>query len=345
MSPLDQPNPTSEWQPLEDEKLKAKKSKWILISVVIVVLGVAGFLYYYFFIKQQKPTSTVNSSDQTADWPQYENKIYGYSIKYKKDWQVDDSNDADVKFLSRQTGDPTLAIPQKTYFEIKSSASSSSSYNDWFTELSLKGSKSEDFLIGGKDGKSLTLTSKKQVFLIADSIRYQIIQNDLSDSEFLQAAKSFALIARKTSTPSKTTPTDVVLGQTYTNETYHYLIKYPSDWIVNSGSSTSPILDEEDFRNMDTDVTLFYVKVTTRSLTDEISAYKASLNGESITKESNVTVSQISGTKIVSSKDSLENTATFLVKNNRTYVLWGKSADSLYKLYYDQMITSMEFTT
>jgi hypothetical protein len=345
LSPLDQPDPTSDWQPLEKEKERSKKLRWLMISIAVAVVVVIGFLYYYISLKKGAASSSITTADQTADWKIYENKVYGYSIKYDKTWQLSDEDDADVKFLSEQNPDPTLAGPQKVILEIKSSSAPSASYDDWFNELSLKSSKSQSILVGGKDGKEIIQGKITQIFLIADSMRYQIIQQDVTTEDFLKAVKTFSLIVQSEPKPPSSFSKEVVLAQTYTNETYHYIIKYPPNWVVSPASNNpSAVLDEEDFRNLGAGLVLFYVKVTNLALSDEIKSYKESLGAQQIIQEGSVAAAETTGTRIVTKVDTLENTATFLVKNNKTYVLWGKSKDSSYQLFYSQMVASMEFT-
>jgi hypothetical protein len=317
-----------------------------MIGIAVAVVVVAGFLYYYFYIKKGATSLSITTADQTADWETYENKVFGYSIKYDKTWQLSDEDDADVNFLQEQNPDPTLAGPQKTILEIKSSSAPTASYDDWFNELSLKSSKSQSFIVGGKDGREIIQGSKAQIFLIADSLRYQIIEQDATTKDFLKAVKTFTLIVPTVSqTPASSSSKEVILAQTYTNETYYYLIKYPSNWTVSAAASLpAHVLDEEDFNSLTDNLTFFYVQVTDQNLNDEIKSYKDALGTQQIIQELSTTVAGATGTKIVTKVGDLENTATFLVKNNKTYVLWGKSKDSQYQLYYSQMVASMEFT-
>lgn len=84
---------------------KPHVSHWIAWSVIILVVGVAGFFGWRYFdeittiydntfvasIRSYKKTTTTpattTTTDATADWKTYTNDTYKFSFKYPKDWE------------------------------------------------------------------------------------------------------------------------------------------------------------------------------------------------------------------------------------------------------------------
>jgi len=66
-------------------------SKWLWITLIIVVLAGAGYFSWYYFMGPGKKVATTTTTtptvvDETAGWQTYTNTTYTFSFKYPKDW-------------------------------------------------------------------------------------------------------------------------------------------------------------------------------------------------------------------------------------------------------------------
>lgn len=71
---------------------KPAVSKWLWITLIIVILAAGAFAAWYFLMGQGKKVETSTTTDKTAGWQTYENKTYGFSFKYPKDWIAEDED-------------------------------------------------------------------------------------------------------------------------------------------------------------------------------------------------------------------------------------------------------------
>lgn len=348
---------------MDEQDRSVKKKKIIIISIIFVLVLIIGGLFYYFLIYRNAKSKATNLNiDETADWETFENKTYGYSIKYTKDWQVDEKDVAQVKFTQRGNQDATLGNSLNTLVEIQSSTIDDKSLKteDWANDT-LKGETYtlSETLIGGKlsilaNINTLTVTQKdvqiQDGFLIADDMKYQFRQVDSNKTtydNFNKMLKSFKLIAKEEDTGHSSNLTTEDLPQTYTDEEFGISIKYPKDWFTKDLGSegNSFILNQVGFSENNTDKVLFEIKITNRSIDEEISAYKANFTASEILSEQDTSITGFGGKKIISLKDGIEGTAIFINKNNRIYMFIGedKNSNSSYQLYYDKMIESIKF--
>jgi len=110
---------------------KPAVSKWLWISLIVVVLGAAGYFGWYYLKGPGKkvatsttsttPTSTTTTpssttttpttttTDKTADWKTYNNSTYGISVKYPTDWTL-----AEKTFSKNGDVLATLTSPETT---------------------------------------------------------------------------------------------------------------------------------------------------------------------------------------------------------------------------------------
>jgi len=128
---MDEPNNEPESKPVESAEpieparpitISKQKNKFnyftvLLILLAVVILGVAALGYYQYksddglnlfgkkYGGESAATTTANTetpatttTDETADWKTYENTIYGYSVKYPKDWVVNSTKAVGVSF-------------------------------------------------------------------------------------------------------------------------------------------------------------------------------------------------------------------------------------------------------
>ena len=346
-----------------DEQDKSVKKKKIIVLIIFILVLITGGLFYYFLIyKNAKSKSTNSNIDETANWETFENKIYGYSIKYPKDWQADEKDLADVKFAQKGNQDATLGNNLSTLVEIFSSTIDDKSLKTeaWANDV-LKGETYtfSETLIGGKlsilaNIKSLSVTQKdvqvQDGFLIADDVKYQFRQVDSSKTtydNFNKMLKSFKLIAKEKDTNSSSNLGEDILPQTYTDEEFGISIKYPKNWFTkdlgNEGSSY--ILSQVGFSENNTDEVLFDIKITNRNIDEEVASYKAGFVSSEITAEQDANMASFSGKKIISLKEGIEKTAIIINKSGKIYMFIGedKNTNSSSKLYYDQMIESLKF--
>lgn len=340
-----------------------KKKKIIIISIIFSLVLIIGALFYYFLVYRNAHSKSMNSNiDETADWQFFENKIYGYSIKYPKDWQVNEKDLADVKFTQKGNQDATLGNSLNTLVEIQTGTIDDKSLKteEWANDI-LKGETYtlSETLIGGKQAilaniNSLSVTQKdiqvQDGFLIADEIKYLFKQVDSTKTtydNFNKMLKSFKLIAKEKATNSSSNLGQEVLPQTYTDEEFGVSIKYPKNWFTkdlgNEGSSS--ILSQVGFSENHTDEVLFKIKITNRNLDEEVVLYKAGFTSSEITSEQDTTIEGFTGKKIISLKGGVEETAIIINKNGKIYMFIGenKNDNSDYQLYYDQMIDSVRF--
>ncbi len=342
--------PSPEWNP-EGEKKKEGLIKWLLIALVAVILAGGGFFYYIYIYKKGQPTTTTTSStDETSTWKTYKNNTYGYSLKYPEGWQVDEKDAADIKF-SKKSKDATLGTDQKILFEVKSKSEENTKLSDWVKdELKNTPYTFNDSLLGGKVAVTITNSSDQtqQIFLLADNTKYQLLQAEGTKEDFNKIAKTFKLIARETSKNSTETTSTDVLTQTFTNENYGYSVKYPEEWVSKDMNATKDenVLDQVGFQpTAASDTITFTIKITGRTVDNEVILYKAGLEPAKLTSETDASLGGYSGKKITSIKDSVETAAIFLKKGDNTFIIIGetKNPSATYKLYFDQMVASIKF--
>ncbi|OGD57328.1 hypothetical protein A2V71_00715 [Candidatus Berkelbacteria bacterium RBG_13_40_8] len=343
--------PSPEWNPAGAKK-KTGALKWLLTSLVIVVLGAAAFFYYVYIYKKAQPTTTTTpDTSETANWQTYKNTIYGYSLKYPEGWEVDEKDVADVKF-SKKPKDATLASDQKILFEVKSASTGKGTKTaDWVKdELKDTPYSAAESLLGGKEAITITQTSDQtqEVFLIADDTKYRLLQAEGTKEDFGKIVKTFKLIARETTKTTNTTTSTDILSQTYTNENYGYSVKYPGEWVAKDMNATKEehVLDQIGFQpTAASDTIAFSVKVTDRTVDNEVTLYKAGLDTAKLTAEIDASLGGYSGKKITSIKGSVETAAIFLQKGGDCYIISGevKNPAATYKLYFDQMVASFQF--
>lgn len=75
--------------------------KYIII-ILIVVLG-GGFLVYQHGFKpgeesgiSGEPSQGISSKDETANWKIYKNEVFGFEIKYLKNWTIKEETKQNV---------------------------------------------------------------------------------------------------------------------------------------------------------------------------------------------------------------------------------------------------------
>lgn len=98
---------------------KPAVNKWLWITLIIVIIAAGAFATWYFLSGPGKTstesatttTPKTTTTDKTAGWKTYENKTYGVSFKYPKDWTVSDKiqvsgigGDDDVLEISAKDG-------------------------------------------------------------------------------------------------------------------------------------------------------------------------------------------------------------------------------------------------
>lgn len=346
---------TPEWSPQSVEK-KSKTLKLVMMIAVAVVL-LAGAVVYYFYIYKPNAGTPINNASQstTGDWSAYSNGIYGYSLEYPKKWQVDENDVADIKFNRQITGDATLNITSPLMFKVKTAtAEKTLNVNDWVAkEFSGKVINSSAYNIGNNSGISVTTvnedkTQSMEIFLIASEVQYRLTQGQATKADFLKIAESFKLIEKQVAvTPNNSTKTQSDLTQTYTNEKYGILFKYPENWQAKDrvSSDSKTLLWEGFASSADTSVDLFDIKVSSLSLSSELSAYKKNIADSKITSESAIKIGDYSGTKIISVKNDVQQTAYLVKRDQYTYIIEGQSENpnSTTTLYFSQMIQSINF--
>jgi len=83
-----------------------KRGRWVLISILIIVILLAA-LFYYQIYKPQKEAQmkaiqelvdlNYNSNYETVDWKIYRNEEYGFELKYPPAWQVVNDNPLTIR--------------------------------------------------------------------------------------------------------------------------------------------------------------------------------------------------------------------------------------------------------
>lgn len=344
-----------DWTPPAAEK-KSRSFKWILIIAVSIVIFLGAIAYYFYIYKSSTGTKVSEPQNTTGDWATYTNNIYGFSLEYPKKWLIDEKDQADIKFNRQIAGDATLQTQPPVMAEVKGAIlENNQEISDWISkELSNKVINSKEYIIGGKQGILITKKNENQaesleVFLIADLVKYRLIQGEASKDDFNKLSESFKLVAKvdlnETKKSQNTTTSD--LTQTFTNEKYGISIKYPTDWVANDETSIeSQILLRENFTPKESATTkLFEFKVSTRSVADELAIYKAQIADQTITTDSPAKIGSINATKITSTKNQIETTAYLTKHGEYVYIIIGqsKNPNSKYSLYFDQMISSVNF--
>ena len=82
-------------QPAPEVKQKPSKLPFILIVLLAVAIGLAGFFGYKYFQSNQQPITdeqpipaVTPTPDPTAGWSTYTNTAHGYSIKFPSSWRT-----------------------------------------------------------------------------------------------------------------------------------------------------------------------------------------------------------------------------------------------------------------
>jgi len=109
---------------------KPAVSKWLWISLIIVIVLAAGFAAWYYLSGPGKtvattetttpttttmPTTTTAATSTTADWKTYTDKTFGYSVKYPANWLVNSTNPRQIEF--RENG-KTYSIEESDIYAI-----------------------------------------------------------------------------------------------------------------------------------------------------------------------------------------------------------------------------------
>lgn len=85
-----------------------------IVVVLLIVLGIGGYLIYQNQNKttptQETTQSSVTQSDKTANWKVYTNTVQGYSVRYPLDWFVQSTGSETLngKFVSITNYDSAL---------------------------------------------------------------------------------------------------------------------------------------------------------------------------------------------------------------------------------------------
>lgn len=216
-----------------------KTLKWLMAIGAFAIIGLLYFAYLdtndqldlagmrqYWPAKKKTTTTTTTASDIPADWKKFDEANYGFSFRYPKDWTVDSkSNNNGQKIVA-------LLTPSNTKLTI-SNPSVVTGFEGWTTteEKNLTTTAGLEFkrTYGGPSASNENKTTylykalygtaspgnagSTSVLFVAETSQLQTSAIDQLDS----VVKSFAF-------------SDETAGwKTYTNSTYGFSFRYPTD--------------------------------------------------------------------------------------------------------------------
>ena len=256
-TPVEQVSPEPE---VQEEKSKFPKILiYVLSALFLLVLGASGFWFYQERVIQSTPSSSPTpspSSDVTADWQTYINTEHGFSIKYPKNYTVQERKTSGSNPLQVQLKSSENEI---NIFWLKESPVYNMSLAEWYNNLltveipytsygsqtSPEYTERKEIEIGGVKGIQLKQMGEYEnvadiLFPFSDavveiSIEYESvekleIQKILSTFKFLDKEGNVII------------PDLSENWETYRSSTYE--IKYPSDFIFRLDEGSTAILQK-----------------------------------------------------------------------------------------------------
>ena len=219
----------------------------LLIMLGLVILIVAGFFAWFSFNKNQTKASAsaivVNlpQPDSMADWKNFTNDKYAYSLKYPNDWFLYDIDPAKVDIqpqarlsVNEAKAANDLSFQTAFYIEVVENVDNKNVADlvkIIYPDLPPEKVKSEQVQIAGVSGYQITTTcdnydcGNKEFLVINNGNLYHIKQNqalDAADFEKIFSNFKFTKISVVTSTLAKT--------KTYTNADLKFSFDYPAAW-------------------------------------------------------------------------------------------------------------------
>lgn len=227
---------------------KVIKTSTGLIIIFAAAVMIFGGCYTYATVVMPQPdysTSTTNTvtpkttDTATNDWKTYTNDIYGFSLKYPKEWFIDSSNSDGLIVISN--------------YKDGSKYDKSNTPSDYVSLLIRNIDNKttptiieDDFVINQESKENVTIYSVRGSESLKSS---RIIWAKIA--KFKSGSTNFELEANGELSPDSATRKqqlnifDKIVGtitvssdatadwQTYTNSTYGFSFKYPTDWTIN----------------------------------------------------------------------------------------------------------------
>ncbi len=204
----------------------------------------------------ENSSTNANASDPTAGWRTYTNSTYGYSIKYSPDLTAGGTS-SDTTF---QRGDETGPIRRVSILSLTQSnhtglEQSEFSGNDGWYAWALAGFPSSGYRAAKYSTNVRSETYGDHTFTVTNydpasswggAPMYYLVKNE---TVFLIIDQAGAVDQQVTKTMLATlTLTDPTAGwKTYTNSTYGYGIRYPSNWPLDSKNIAAVVIGTVPF--------------------------------------------------------------------------------------------------
>ena len=223
-------------QPMSTMPQQAPKAvrTWLLVILIVVILAAAGFIWYFYYGpgKSTPAATTPATTDVTADWKTYTDKVAGYTIKYPKDYTQTNPKTTVASFApANQTGTAPLSIdafkpvPVTTLDAYIESEKVNKGHSECVKTTLSKQTAYECLSLG-------TVTAYD---ILADNngYRFSLLFNSGNKDTLAENKAALTTIQKNMlSTFKFTTPTAAATATdlTYDNATYGFTMTFPATW-------------------------------------------------------------------------------------------------------------------
>lgn len=371
---MEQP-PTEPPAPSFREKLKIHKFKIIGGIFGILVFAGAVFGAYKFGQRQAQPAAqptptpevvATPTPDPTANWKTYIDTVYNYSIKYPPDWYhrptptegfggVATFANYDPEEASKEVGRPVPEDKIKIQIGVSiHSLKSGQTLREWLDEKEkeeegmsqLEVISYSEIIIGENIEaiqKTITIggASIQTIYFTRDSEVYFISGSSSSLTTF---SSTFNLML---STFRFLEVSETQNWKTYTNTRDGYSIKYPKEWFLEEGVGLVK------FYNQDSNIHKFErTRETSPGVLDypkedfifDINVIDNVIPGPDLAQKSTIEIGELDGAKgILTGGEGEKILMGYVIKDGKTYMFYGRPADSNYKDDFNLMLSTFSF--
>ena len=193
---------------------------WLLIVFIIVLLAGGGYLGWYFYSKSKTTVPMIaTQTNETANWKTYENKDYGFSIKYPSDYtilglngaqEIGDAFSYNIIFSSKD-GQFTVNITEIGGSIVK--------------PIGINSTTTSDITVAGQSGKKFD-----DLAYVVDGAKYRYAIMYTGDASVVPTQEQKNILKQMVSNFQFISTTSTADWKTYTNTDYGFSFKYPTGW-------------------------------------------------------------------------------------------------------------------
>lgn len=231
---------------------KPKVSRWIVVTLIVVIILAAGFFVWYYQMgpgkSMEKVSTTIASGevpapDPTVDWQTYTNTKYLYTFKYPSTVALTSaSGNADSQAINGTAAGVNVAVtgaPAGEYIfsiSIPGISLTDAAIRQQFGATAETNIAITSETIGGNSGKKVVISGDASVvstFYFVQNTAGTVLEitvlNSSTDASAILASLAFG--------PTTSATAD---WKTFANTTYKYSLLYPAGWSVSSiGDATT----------------------------------------------------------------------------------------------------------